>query len=165
MNQEVAGISVSEASKRESDEPPLVLTPEVIAEISEPQTIYDILKVHVLRQVIDSRNRYEASINLISFDELADLPNKAQIDGVQYNLFSSTLPPLVITQTFDTYRQLKSQLQELGIFGRDKTDRFNDYNEDSSKAYHGIKLDAEFPKTYTQSAFGLGLNEEQLKTR
>ena len=73
MNQEVARISVSEASKRESDEPPLVLTPEVIAEISEPQIIYDILKVHVLRQVIDSRNRYEATINLISFDEFVEI--------------------------------------------------------------------------------------------
>jgi hypothetical protein len=61
----------------------------------------------------------------------------------------SSYPPLVTpSKVFDEYRQLKTRLESMNV--------------GSSMTYNVV---AEFPRTYSTSAFGISLSEDQLRQR
>lgn len=156
--------SGGKSGEKETEEAPLVLTPDLLMEYSLPQVVQDYLRVNVTRLHADSKNRYETIVSILPFLEISAALRR-EVDHEQYDQQVTARPKLVVNKPFDGYRQLKIQLAESGVFGHDKVERINAFNEDDTKAYRAFRLDAEFPKTYTQSSFGLGLNEEQLKTR
>lgn len=100
---------------------------------------------------------------MLTFDEL-QIP-KTEIDATAYNNVTLQMTELNFMRVFDPYRQLKYALAEVGVFGKDKKEKAAQFNEDKSQPYLAVVLDAEFPKTYPKSTFGIGLNEPQLKTR
>jgi hypothetical protein len=172
----------SSRGSSEVDEPPLELTTEVLQEYSHSQIVNNFLNVLVTRKYLDGKNRYEVSrvffllvhrfslslfqtsITLLPFSDI-ELAVKNGYDGQQYEADRLNCSPILLLHVFDPYRQMKHRLEEAGIFTKDQKEKALLYSQDDNKAYRGYLLDAEFPLTYSKSAFGIGLNEEQLQTR
>jgi hypothetical protein len=108
---------------------------------------------------------------VLPFQEL-EVSYKSDINQDQYIPFSC-VPPISLTLAFDGYRNLKTELEQFGIFTRTNQSGANAYNEEIAQLYSlesnkhmlAVVLDCEFPRTFKRSAMGISLSETQLQER
>jgi hypothetical protein len=106
----------------------------------------------------DSRRHhgYLAAIRIRYFEEI-EREDKSKFDQNAYNNIS-LLPAKSILKVFDGYRSLKVSLEEKDVFSLDREKQAKD------KA-GAVLIAAFFPKTYARSSLGLGLGENEIRTR
>lgn len=83
--------------------------------------------------------------------------DKTELDAALYARYSG-MAAKSTNKVFDGYRSLKAALQESHVYSRDTAG-------EASRDPRAVVIDAPFPKTYSKSKLGIGLNESELQQR
>lgn len=97
---------------------------------------------------------FQTVLRVLPFDDF-NMPGKSDLDGEAYNALLAFLRPVKVSKTFDSYRNLKENLEKAGVY----------FSESPSNPAGALVVDAPFPKTYAKSVMGFVLNEAQVAQR
>jgi hypothetical protein len=93
-------------------------------------------------------------------NENTSIYTKEKIDREAYDELSLH-PGKSVDKVFDGYRTLKNTLEEKNVFSLDRKKAFKPKSPQDKL----ILIPVNFPKTYRRSSFGIGLGDNEIKTR
>jgi hypothetical protein len=167
-----AMVSIDQQTVMDDNEDRMTMTPtdsaplnaNQLMELSKETIVNDFLVCSVTKGDMiakkkeDSRRHhgYLATIRIRYFEEI-EREDKTRFDQNAYNNIS-LLPAKSILKVFDGYRSLKVSLEEKDVFSLDREKQAKD-------KVGAVLIAAFFPKTYARSSLGLGLGENEIRTR